>query len=470
MKKNFVKPTLPRGTRDFLPEQMLRREYIIETIERVFKKYSFEPLQTPAIEKLEVLTGKYGEEGEQLIFKILRRGTGLEKVGKPDGLLEMTIKDFNKVVDFALRYDLTVPLCRVVAMYQNELIFPFKRYQIQPVWRADKPQKGRYREFYQCDVDAVGSDSMLVDAEIIAIINDILSTLGFEEFKIRINNRKILTGIVEYSGADESLANSICMTIDKFEKIGLEGVKKELEAKEVSKDSINRIIDVLEISGDNNRILSDVENLLAKSEIGSEGVDETKELVGYVRELGIPEKKIHVDLYLARGLTYYTGPIYESIVEKPNIGSLTGGGRFDKLVGMFLGRDIPATGTTIGIERIIDVMAELNMIPPAKTSTQVLVTIFDESTKRTSIETVTQLRNANINSELYLKARDGLGVQLKYADRKGIPLTVIIGPDEINAGTAVVKDLRANAQESVGRDKLIEVIKQKLNLSFKPRH
>lgn len=462
MKRDFVKPSIPRGTRDFLPAQMLKRQRIMEIIETVFKKYSYEPLQTPTIEKLEVLTGKYGEEGEQLIFKILRRGTGLEKLGCADGITEATFRDFNEIVDFALRYDLTVPLCRVIAMYQNEIIFPFKRYQMQSVWRADRPQKGRYREFYQCDVDAVGSDSMLADAEIIAIINEVLATLGFEEFKIRINNRKILSGIVEYSGADKSLETSICIAIDKYEKIGPEGVTKELEERQVSEETIGRIMEVLEINGDNDGVLKDMGTILAKSAIGLEGVAETRELMGYARELGIPEKNIWVDPYLARGLAYYTGPIYESVVEKPRIGSLTGGGRYDKLVGMFLGRDIPATGTTLGIERIIDVMTELDMLPPAKTSTSVLVTIFDESSRSASLNAVTELRKANINSELYFKAADNLGLQLRYADRKGIPLAVIIGPDEVKDGAVVVKDLRAKSQEKMGRNELLSKVKNLL--------
>ena len=459
MKKQFVKPTIPSGTRDFLPTHMLRRHYVTEVIERVFKKYSYEPLHTPSIEKLSVLTGKYGEEGESLIFKILRRGTQLEKIGRPGGPDAHTVTDFNKVVDFALRYDLTVPLCRVVAMYQNELTFPFKRYQIQPVWRADRPQKGRYREFYQCDVDAVGSGSMLADAEVLAIIDEVLGTLGFEAFRIRLNNRKILTGIVEYAGADESLATPIFITIDKLDKIGIDGVTKELETRGLDTATVKRLLKVLEIEGDNDTVMKEIGGLLSGSAIGTEGVAETAEVLDYARGFDIPEDNLSIDLSLARGLSYYTGPIFETIVEEPNLGSLTGGGRYDKLVGMFLGRDIPATGTSFGIERIIDVMTQLDMLPPARTSTAVLVTLFNEETRTATLELITDLRRAGINSELYFNAKHGIGKQLKYANRKGIPLAVIAGPDEIAEGRVTLKNLTASEQETLDQDALVDRIK-----------
>lgn len=451
----IIKPIIPKGTRDFLPEQMLRRQFVMNTIRTVFEKYGYEPLETPSFEKLDILSGKFGEEGEQLIFKLLKRGTGIEKVGRE--LKEFTISKFSDLVDEALRYDLTVPLCRVIAMYQNEITIPFKRYQMQPVWRGDRPQKGRYREFYQCDADTVGSASMLADAETIALVNEILTALGFKKFKIRINNRKILSGIVEYAGVDVKRSNDVSIAIDKLEKIGIDGVKQELLDRDIPQTAIDKILPILEISGEAETILNDVALLLKSSEIGTEGVDELKELISYIPTLGIHQQNYVIDLYLARGLTYYTGPIYESIVEEPKIGSLTGGGRYDELVGMFLGKNIPATGTTIGIERIIDVMTELNMLPDSKTSTKVLVTIFDENTKKASLEVTNKLRSAGINTEIFFDA-DGLKKQFKYANKKGIPFVVILGPDEILKNEVALKNMISGEQTNMRIEKLIEVL------------
>ena len=452
-----VKPSLPKGTRDFLPEQMLKRQYVINIIKNVFEKYGYQPLETPAIEKLDVLSGKYGEEGEQLMFKILKRGTGIEKVGQEQK--EFTIRNFKDIVDLGLRYDLTVPLCRVIAMYRNEIALPFKRYQIQPVWRADKPQKGRYREFFQCDADNVGSSSMLADAETIAIINEILLTLGFQKYKIRINNRKILSGIVEYSGVDMTRDTDVCVAIDKFEKIGLDGVKKELEIREIPNQAIDKILPILEIKGNPDSVLTDVGELLKDSEIGTRGVEEISELISYIKTMGITEENYVMDLYLARGLSYYTGPIFESVVEEPRIGSLTGGGRYDKLIGMFLGEDIPATGTTLGIERIIDVMTELNMMPDMRTSIKVLVTIFDEQTKNNSIKLVQKLRNAGIKSEIYYEI-SSLKKQFKYADKMGIPYVIILGPEEVEKNELSLKDMTTGEQKQMAVDLAIEFLRK----------
>ena len=452
----IIKPSIPKGTRDFLPAQMLRRQFVMNTIRTVFEKYGYEPLETPSIETLEVLSGKYGDEGEQLIFKVLKRGTGIEKVGK--GIQEVTISKFSDIVDEALRYDLTVPLCRVVAMYQNEITIPFKRYQMQPVWRGDKPQKGRYREFYQCDADTVGTASMLADAETIALINEILTSLGFKKFKIRINNRKILSGIVEYSGVDMKRGNEVCIAIDKFEKIGIDGVNQELLEREIPQAAIKKILPILDISGEAETILNDISSFLNSTKIGVEGIAELRELISSIPILGVPQQNYVIDLHLARGLTYYTGPIYESIVEEPNIGSLTGGGRYDELVGMFLGKNIPATGTTIGIERIIDVMTELNMLPEAKTKTQVLVTIFNEESKMASLEITNKLRTANINTEIFFDF-GGLKKQFKYADKKGIPYVIILGPDEIAANQVSLRNMSTGAQEQITIEDLIKNVR-----------
>lgn len=453
----IIKPSLPKGTRDFLPEQMLRRQLVMNTIRTIFEKYGYEPLETPSIETLEVLSGKYGEEGEQLIFKVLKRGTGIEKVGR--SISQFTISRLSDIVEEALRYDLTVPLCRVVAMYQNEITLPFKRYQMQPVWRGDKPQKGRYREFYQCDADTVGSSSMLADAETIALIHEILTALGFNKFKIRINNRKILSGIVEYAGVEAGRGNEVCIAIDKLEKIGIDGVRQELHERDIPLSAINKILPILEITGSAKSILSDITTFLKDSAIGLEGIHEIDELIGYVTDLGIPPENYAIDLYLARGLTYYTGPIYESVVEQPSIGSLTGGGRYDQLVGMFLGTDIPATGTTIGIERIIDVMTELNMFPESRTKTQVLVTIFDENTKKASLTIARQLRAAGINTEIFFEV-GGLKKQFKYANRKGIPFVAILGPEEIQNNLISVKNMNSGEQTHVTLEQMINLLKQ----------
>ncbi|MFZ5515302.1 MAG: histidine--tRNA ligase [Candidatus Zhuqueibacterota bacterium] len=448
----IIKPSTPRGMRDILPEKMLKRRLVMETIQRVFEKHGYEPLETPAIEKLEVLSGKYGDEGDQLIFKILKRGTDIEKVGRE--ISEFTFRDYKDIVDYALRYDLTVPLSRVIAMYQNEITLPFKRYQIQPVWRAERPQKGRYREFFQCDADTVGSASMMADAEIISLINEILSTLGFEQFKIRINNRKVLSGIVEYAGVQADRGTEVCIAIDKLEKIGLDGVKEELVKREIPQPSIDKILPILEISGEMDTILSDITQLLQVSEIGMAGVLELEELIPLIHDLGVSEDNYTLDLYLARGLNYYTGPIYESVVERPKIGSLTGGGRYDELVGMFLGRNIPATGTTIGIERIIDVMTELNMLPETKTTTQVLVTMFDEDTKKLSLQITRRLRDAGINTEVFFET-GGLKKQFKYADKKGIPYVIILGPDEVARNEVMLKNMISGEQTTTTLENVI---------------
>ena len=451
-----IKPGIPKGTRDFLPEEMLRRQYVMDTFRTVFEKYGYAPLETPSIEKLDVLTGKYGEEGEQLMFKILKRGTGIEKTGRE--ISEFTINKFSDIVDFALRYDLTVPFCRVVAMYQNEITLPFKRYQIQPVWRGDRPQKGRYREFYQCDIDTVGTASMLADAENIALINEIMNRLGFEKFKIRINNRKILSGIVEYAGVDLDRGNDVCIAIDKLEKIGLDGVKNELEKRDIPEAAIQKILPVLEIQGTPMDVLNDVAKLMQNTDIGIKGVEETQELMSYLDKFEISADHYVLDLYLARGLTYYTGPIYESIVEEPNIGSLTGGGRYDNLIGMFLGRDIPATGTTLGIERIIDVMTELNMVPESKTTTEALVTVFDDENRQHSLNVVQKLRAAGINAEIFYDLAN-FKKQFNYANKRGIPYVIVIGPEEVQLGKISLKNMESGDQVQLTIEEAIQIFR-----------
>ncbi|MCD6451729.1 MAG: histidine--tRNA ligase [Acidobacteria bacterium] len=459
-RKKQTEPLLPRGMRDFLPEEMMRRRKVIETIREIFERYGYEPLETPALERIEVLAGKYGEEGEKLMFRVLKRGSGIEKLGKE--IEELRITNKREIIDLALRYDLTVPLARVVALNQGKIALPFKRYQIQPVWRAERPQRGRYREFYQCDVDTVGSPSMMADAEIITIINEILTKLGFSRFRIRINNRKVLNGIAEKAGVPEEKAIDLFIGIDKLEKIGLSGVEEELKNRGIAREAIAKIIPILEVKGDFKTVLSEAEKLLYGSKIGEEGLSELAELFNYATSFGVPPGNLILDLSLARGLDYYTGPIYESVVDEPRIGSLTGGGRYDNLIGMFLGRDIPATGTSIGIERIIDALTELKMLPAEKTLSEVLVTVFDKESFPESAKVARELRDAGINTTIYFEPGDKLSSQLKYADKRGIPLAIIVGPDEIKEGVVAVKDLGSGKQEKVERRKLISLIKERI--------
>ncbi len=434
--KPKIKPRIYKGTRDFLPEQMIKRNYVINIIKEIFEEFGFEPLETPTIELWETLSGKYGEEGDRLTYRFIDRGQ--REVG--------------------LRYDLTVPLSRVVAMYPN-IPKPFKRYQIQPVWRADKPQKGRFREFYQCDVDIVGSPSVLADAEIIAVIYHVLQKLQFRKFKIRINSRKILSGITEISGAGNEADVEVSRAIDKLDKIGLEGVRQELLKRGISPEGTERILDILNISGSNTEKLEQTARLLQSSATGSAGVQEIQELFRFLELYEIPDEFLMFDLYLARGLDYYTGPIFETVVEEPRIGSITGGGRYDKLIGLFSGQEHPATGSSIGLERIITVMDELNMFPPdLRTPVQVLVTVFDAETLPYSIRIANRLRQAGIRTDLYTgKAK--LRGQFGLANDKGIPLVVIAGPDEQEAQQVNIKDMRRGEQIAVPLEKLVEQIK-----------
>lgn len=452
-----IKPSIPKGTRDFLSEQMFRRQFVINTMKEIFEKYGYEPLETPSIEKLDVLSGKYGDEGEQLIFKVLKRGTGLEDLLRSRE--QFVVKEYKELVEEALRYDLTVPLSRVVAMYENELIFPFKRYQIQPVWRADRPQRGRYREFYQCDVDVVGTPSLLADAESIAIVNEVLSTLGFEKFKIRINNRKILNGILSYAGIEPENGASVFIAIDKLEKIGLAGVKNELVNRGLSEAQTNKILSVLEVSGESNQILMELSNTYHQYDSLMEGTEELKQIISFLDELSVPKDRYTLDLYLVRGLGYYTGPIHEAAIEEPKIGSLTGGGRYDQLIGMFLGRDIPATGTAFGIERIIDVMTQLGMFPESQTKTQVLVTIFDDSTREASLKFTKELRKSGINVEFVFDVTK-IKKQFSYANKKRIPFVAIIGPDEMAKNQVTIKNMKTGEQKTLNSGEVIKYLKK----------
>ncbi len=440
-----VSASVPRGMRDILPEQMIRRQYVIDVIRNVFEEFGFEPLQTPAIEMSETLMGKYGPDAERLIYSATY-GEGKDKL--------------------ALRYDLSVPLCRVVAMYP-ELPKPFKRYQIAPVWRAERPQKGRYREFYQCDVDTVGSTSMLADAETLNVIYEVLTRLGFKKFVININDRKILTGIGQFAGVSDELLGGLYRSIDKLDKIGLGGVRDELRRNEIPEEVIDRLLALLQIEGENQAVLVSLRDKLGSYPSALEGISELEEVVRYLQALGISEQYYKVKFAMVRGLEYYTGPIYETAIEEPKMPSITGGGRFDELVGMFLDRSYPATGTTIGIERIIDAMEELGMFPPevGKTVAQVLVTLFDKTLVDASLQMANTLRKAGLKTEMYFEPTS-LGDQIRYAGKKDIPCVVILGPDEVAAKQVTVRNLRLKVQQTVKRTEVAELIKQWLDPSL----
>ena len=438
----LIKPSVPRGMRDILPEQMIRRQYVIDVIRDVFEEFGFEPLQTPALELSEVLTGKYGPDAEKLIYQAGHAG-GRE--------------------DLSLRYDLSVPLCRVVAMHP-QLPKPFKRYQIDPVWRAERPQKGRYRQFFQCDADTVGTESMLADAENVTLIYQVLTRLGFEQFEININDRKLITGIGQFAGVPDAQLGGLYRSIDKLDKIGLAGVRDELAANQIPEPVIEKLLPLLQIEGDTATVLNALSEQLGDSEVAREGIAELEELNGYLTTLGVPDEFYRINVSMVRGLEYYTGPIYETVVEEPKIGSITGGGRYDELIGSFSKQGYPATGTSFGIERIIDVMEEFDMFPTAigKTVTQVLVTVFDAELTQESLKLATLLRQDGIRTEVYCRSTR-LSTQIKYADTKGIPYAVILGSDEVEAGTVAIRDLASREQQIVPREELVECIQEWIN-------
>ena len=435
----FIRPRVPRGMRDILPEQMIRRQYVMDVIRNVFEEFGFEPLQTPALELSEVLTGKYGPDAEKLIYQAGHVG------GKED---------------ISLRYDLSVPLCRVIAM-NPQLPKPFKRYQVDPVWRAERPQKGRYRQFFQCDADTVGTESMLADAENVNLIYQVLTRLGFEQFEVNINDRKLITGIGQFAGVPEEQLTGLYRSIDKLDKIGLSGVRDELAENQIPEPVIEKLLALLQIEGDPATVLNALSEQLGDSEIAREGIAELEELNGYLATLGVPDRFYRMNVSMVRGLEYYTGPIYETVVEEPKIGSITGGGRYDELIGSFSKQGYPATGTSFGIERIIDVMEEFDMFPTTvgKTVTQVLVTVFDAELAQESLKLATLLRQNGIRTEVYSRPTR-LSTQIKYADTKGIPYAVILGSDELEAGSVAIRNLANREQQVVPRETLVGHIRE----------
>ncbi|TAG56699.1 MAG: histidine--tRNA ligase [Cytophagales bacterium] len=455
-----MKPSLPKGTRDFSPSQLQKRDYIFEIIKNIFKKFAFAPIETPTIENLSVLTGKYGDEGDQLIFKILNSGDYLlEAKNKNIDLQNIDIKKLLPLIsEKALRYDLTVPFARYVVMNRNDITFPFKRFQIQPVWRADRPQKGRYREFYQCDADVIGTDSLICEAEIVLMIQEVLVTLGLKNFEIKINNRKILSGITEIIGAFGKEAD-ICTAIDKIDKIGIDGVKKELIEREILEQAIEKLIPIINFKGNNIEIINFLYEKLNLSEIGKKGIEEIKKVLAYISnfEVQIPELKI--DISLARGLSYYTGAIFEVKVLDAQMGSITGGGRYDNLTGLFGLEGVSGVGISFGVERIYDVMEELKLFPEfEKSNSKVLITYFDEPTMTYGIKILSDLRNKNIASEIYPQVSK-IKKQFEYANAKNIPYVIVLGENELQNQTVTLKNMISGEQNSILKEEIYTYIK-----------
>ena len=443
------KPSIPKGTRDFSPEEMMRRTYIFDTIKSVFRLFGYAPLETPSMENLSTLLGKYGDEGDKLLFKILNSGDYGAK------LTEEELRQASKISEKGLRYDLTVPFARYVVQHQNELVFPFKRYQIQPVWRADRPQKGRYREFYQCDVDVIGSKSLLSEVELVDIVARVFRKLGIS-VTLKMNNRKILFGIAESIGHADKMID-ITVAIDKLDKIGLDNVKAELRERGIDDKAIDKLQPILELSGTNEEKLTKLSEVIGTSETGMLGIEEMRTIFSNVEKLGIgitPE----LDLSLARGLNYYTGAIFEVKANDFQIGSISGGGRYDDLTGIFGMPGMSGVGISFGADRIYDVMLGLNLFPEdLACSTKVLFVNLGTAEEEASMRIISKLRDKGVAAEIYPEAAK-MKKQMEYANRRGIPHVVIIGSEELGEGIATIKDMRTGEQSRRSFDEVVEVL------------
>lgn len=450
-----IKPSLAKGTRDFSPEEMEKRNFIFETIKVVFKKYGYQEIQTPSFENLQTLTGKYGEEGDKLIFKILNSGDfkAAVNVEKYTASSAQTLAPL--FTEKALRYDLTVPFARYVVMHQQNIALPFKRFQIQPVWRADRPQRGRYREFYQCDADVVGSESLLNEAEFILIYTEALTKLGLTDFTVKLNNRKILAGLADILGKPELLI-SMTVAIDKLDKIGLDGVSKELLTKGFTEDDITKLTPIINLSGTKTEKLETLKTVLRKSEIGQKGIEELETVLTYLQTLAEDTLNfVDIDITLARGLNYYTGSIFEVKTNQVVMGSIGGGGRYDDLTGMFGLKGLTGVGISFGADRIYDVLSELNLFPESTTQgTQVLITNFDKAFEKIALPLLQKIRKENIAAEFYPSAVK-LKKQLTYADAKKIPLVILIGEEEVANSTFTLKNMKTGEQQHLTEEELI---------------
>ncbi len=452
------KPSIPKGTRDFLPLEVARRTYIFDTIKKLFKKYGFSPIETPSFELSQTLLGKYGEEGDRLIFRILNSG---DKMKKAD-LLALEAGNLprfaNSLAEKALRYDLTVPFARFVVQHQNDISFPFKRYQIQPVWRADRPGHGRYQEFFQCDADVVGSDSLIYEVDYVMLIDEVYTALGFPDFTIKMNNRKILSGIAEVSGESNKLID-ITVAIDKLDKIGEEGVVKELIEKGVSASAIEKITPLFSMNEDNAASLAKMKVVLASSEIGLKGIEELEFVLNQVTELGSLKAKVEFDVTLARGLNYYTGAIFEVKANGVKMGSICGGGRYDDLTGVFGMTGMSGVGISFGADRIYDVMTELDLFPKkTDLGLSLLFVNFGEIEQAYCMKLVRQCRNEGIDCELY-PSKAKMQKQMKYANDRGVQYVAIVGDEEMEKGIIKLKNMESGEQVEVTVLELIEKLK-----------
>jgi len=450
------KPSIPKGTRDFTPQEMANRNYIFNTIKDVFRLYGFQQIETPAMENLSTLMGKYGEEGDKLLFKILNSGDYMNGLEDGELLGRNSLKLTNKISEKGLRYDLTVPFARFVVQHQNEISFPFKRYQIQPVWRADRPQRGRYREFYQCDVDVVGSDSLLNELELIQIVDEIYRRLKINVV-VKINNRKILSGIAEIIGEAEKITD-ITVAIDKMDKIGLDKVNEEIASKGISEEAIARLQPILKLSGTNTEKLEQLKTVLADSETGMKGVTELETIFSLCEAMKV-ETRIELDLTLARGLNYYTGAIFEVKALDVEMGSITGGGRYDNLTGVFGMEGVSGVGISFGADRIYDVLNQLDLYPETSVEqTKILFVSFGEKELMYSLPWLSSLRVQGVNAEIYPESAK-MKKQMSYADNKKIPFVAIVGETEMNEGKVMLKNMKSGEQILATLDEVIEMLK-----------
>ncbi|MEJ6711254.1 MAG: histidine--tRNA ligase [Flavobacteriales bacterium] len=450
------KPSIPKGTRDFSPAVMLKRNYLMGIIKEAFQTFGFLPIETPSMENLSTLMGKYGEEGDRLIFKILNSGDYLKKVDVSSDFDAKILTQ--KISEKALRYDLTVPFARYVVQNQNEITLPFKRYQIQPVWRADRPQKGRFREFFQCDADVVGSPSLLYEVELIQLYDTVFTKLNLPAI-IKLNNRKVLSGIAEVIDEADKLID-ITVAIDKLDKIGLVKVKEEMLSKGVSESAIEKLEPILNMTGDATQKLETIREVLAPSKIGIEGVDEIQEVFDKISFLGLDSAELDFDLTLARGLNYYTGSIFEVEAKGVQMGSIGGGGRYDDLTGIFGLKDMPGIGISFGLDRIYLVAEELDLFPNLEADfTQVLFVNFGETEANYCLKALQYLRKQGVNSELYPDTAK-MKKQMNYANKKGIPFVVLVGEDEMSSGLLTVKNMTDGTQSTMKLEDLVSNLRK----------
>lgn len=454
------KPTIPKGTRDFSPEETAKRNYIFDTIREVYRLYGFRQIETPAMENLSTLMGKYGEEGDKLLFKILNSGDFLESMSEADLKEGNSARSATRISEKGLRYDLTVPFARYVVMHRNEITFPFRRYQIQPVWRADRPQKGRYREFFQCDADIVGSDSLLNEVELVQIIDEVFTRLGIR-VAVKLNNRKILSGIAGIIGEADKITD-ITVAIDKLDKIGLEKVNEELASKGIAREAIDRLQPIILLSGSTAEKLTRLRELLASSATGTKGVEEMAFIIAKTEALQL-RNEVELDLTLARGLNYYTGAIIEVKALDAQIGSITGGGRYDNLTGIFGLPGVSGVGISFGADRIYDVLTQLELFPESFShTTELLFVNFGEREADWLLPLVAQLRRDGICCELYPESAK-MKKQLSYADSNRIPFVAMVGENEMKEGRITLKNMQSGDQTSVAPDEVAAIVRGRLN-------